>query len=112
GDAVTQGRRDFFRCVSVSRHPGVIFSLRLLCGKNLPKIPEHDQRQRHAEQQTPLRHKQNLKRIAPTELVTDRVFLRQVPKKIQESFSRVPIISEKPQKAETAAEKQKRGCQA
>src|SRR5215204_1995317 len=76
-----------------------ISSFSCLCvlnGKNIPQISEHDQRQRHSQQEASLRDEQHDHRVSPSELITDRVILGQMHYKIEEAFCLRPIIAKEP----------------
>src|SRR5437879_1219861 len=101
-------RDDFFLILFIPFIP-VNFIFCVLCSKYFPQIPQHHHRQRHSEQQTPLRDKKDDHRIAPAKLIADRIIAREVTQKIENPMSRFPKILETPEKSEAPAEKQKRG---
>src|SRR5687767_7225372 len=85
----------------------------VLCGgifgrEDLPQIPEHDQRQRHSQQQTSLRDEQHDHRIPPPESVADRVVLWYLRNEIEKAPTLGPVVAKEPEKAEAAAKEEER----
>ena len=68
---------------------------------------QNDNCQRHTEKQTSLRDKKHDQGISPAKLFADGVIFRQIPEQIEKTLRALPVIFEKPEKAESAAKKQK-----